>query len=169
MENLPQIAINKIMFFLSHPTADIMKGSIMFDFMAIRFNKYRTLTSNINCRGSPWNCGYIDAVMRHRYFRPRKFTINANGERSTKMTLTDEEHDEYIVSYRHASKPQDVIGPRDLFPRWRIRGNPFIFHPNEHENLEPESGTQTDSDSEVEPDSDSDSDSGWIFRPNAAT
>ena len=96
--------------------------------------------------------------MGHRYFRPRKFTIKPNGERSTKLSLTDEEYNEYIVSYRHSSKLQNVIGPRDLFPRWRIKGNPFIFHPNEDENLEPESGTETDSDSNLEPNSDSESD-----------
>jgi len=155
MENLPKNVINKIMLFLSHPTADMMKDSLIFDFMAIRFNKYRTNTNTINSRGTPWNCGYVDAVMGHRYFRPRKFTINTNGERSTKLTLEDEEHHEYLVSYRHSSKLQ-MIGPHDLFPRWRIEGNPFKWKPNEHEHLEPESGTETDSDSDFEPDSDSD-------------
>ncbi len=147
MENLPQNAINNIMFFLSHPVADIMKDSMMFNFMAIKFNKYRILTSNRNCRGTPWNCGYVDAVMKHRYYRPRKFTIDTNGKRSTKLSLDDEEHDEYTAAYLHASLVQE-IGPPDLFPTWRIKGNRFKWKPEEHENLEPESGTETDSDSD---------------------
>ena len=155
MENLPKNVINQIMLFLSHPTADIMKDSMMFGFMVIKHNKYRINTSNRNSRGTPWNCGYVDAIKGHRFFRPRKFTINTNGERSTKLTLNDEEHHEYVVSYRHSSKVQN-IGPRDLYPRWRIKRNPFKWKPEEHENLEPESGTQTDSDSDFEPDSDSD-------------
>ncbi len=128
-----------------------MKGSMMFDYMAIKLNKYSTNTSNINCRGTSWNCGYVDAVMSHRYFRPRKFTIDTNGKRSTKLTLDDEEHDEYILAYRHSSKVQN-IGPHDLYTRWRIKGNKFKWRPNEHEILEPESGTETDSDSSYEPD-----------------
>ena len=141
------------MLYLTHPTADIMNSSMMFHFMKLRFENY-----GLKLRGSPWDCGYVDALMHHRYFNPRAFTIKYNGERSTKVRLEEEEYGEYTVSYRHAFVGQRIgpIGPRDLYPCWCIKGNELKWRPHESEILEPESGTETDSDSSYEPDSDSD-------------
>ncbi len=149
MENLPNNVINQIMLYLSTPSADIIKNSYIFEFMALRLGKYKR-----QIRGSPFNCGLTDSWMHHRYFCPRLFTITPQGQRSTKMTLEQEEHDEYVAAYLHASRLQYHLGPSDLFPTWRIKGNRFRFKPQEHPlNPDPESGTETDTDSEFEPDS----------------
>jgi hypothetical protein len=159
MENLPKNVINKIMLFLSTPTADIVKHSFIFDFMALRLEKHRR-----RIRGSAFSCGLTDTWIKHRFFRPRQFTITPEGQRSTKLTLEDGDYNEYVAAYLHSSRVQD-IGPRDLYPTWRIKGNRFKWLSMAHpEREEPESGTESDSDSDWEPPSetpselDSDSD-----------
>ncbi len=151
MENLPKNVINKIMLFLSTPTADIVKNAYIFDVMALRLEKHRR-----KIRGSAFSCGLTDTWIKHRFFRPRQFTITPEGQRSTKLTLEDEDYIEYMAAYLHSSRVQD-IGPRDLYPTWHIKSNKFKWQPMEHENLEPESGTESDSDSDWEPPSDTDS------------
>ena len=145
MENLPKNVINKIMLFLSTPTADIVKNAYIFDVMALRLEKHRR-----KIRGSAFSCGLTDTWIKHRFFRPRQFTITPEGQRSTKLTLEDEDYIEYMAAYLHSSRVQD-IGPRDLYPTWHIKSNKFKWQPMEHENLEPESGTESDSDSDWEP------------------
>ena len=151
MENLPKNVINKIMLYLSTPTADIVKNSFIFEFMALRLAKHG--------RGSPFDCGIVDTTMNHRYYRPREFSITPHGQRSTKLTLEDAEHDEYTAAFLHYSRGQN-IGPPDIYPTWRIKGNRFKWNPQEHpSNSDPESGTASYTDSRFEPDSDTDSDS----------
>ncbi len=102
METMPKKVINKIMLYLSHPTADIVKNSFIFDFMTLRLGKHRR-----RIRGSAFNCGLTDTWMKHRFFRPRQFTINPEGQRSTKLTLEDEDYHEYMVAYLHSSRVQN--------------------------------------------------------------
>ncbi len=150
MENLPKNVINKIMLYLSTPTADIVKNSFIFEFMALRLAKHG--------RGSPFDCGIVDTTMKHRYYQPRKFSITLHGQRSTKFTLDDREHEEYTASFLHYAPGQN-IGPPDIYPTWRIKGNKFKWRPQEHPpNSDPESNTASDTDSGFEPDSDTDSD-----------
>ena len=82
MENLPKNVINNIMLFLSTPTADIVKNSFIFDFMALRLEKH---TGGV-IRGSAFSCGLTDTWIKHRFFRPRQFTITPEGQRSPKLT-----------------------------------------------------------------------------------
>ncbi len=65
MEILPNIVINNIMLFLSHPTADIIKDSMLFDFMAIKIKYHMKIR-----RGSAFNCGFVDGVHPHRFSDP---------------------------------------------------------------------------------------------------
>ncbi len=151
MENLPKNVINKIMLFLSTPTAGIVKNAFIFDFMALRLEKHR--------RGSPVNCGMVDTSMKYRYYKPRKFSITLHGQRSTTYTLTDKEYEECTAAFLHYAPGQN-IGPPDIYPTWRIKGNKFKWRPEEHPlNPDPESDTASDTDSSYEPDSGSDSDS----------
>ncbi len=103
MENLPKNATNKFMFFLSHPTADMMKGTFIYDYMALRI-KYE----NVSERGSPFRCRKVDTLWRHRFFNPRKYNrkggsmiYSGAGERFTQWTLGQKEHMEYTAAYLH--------------------------------------------------------------------
>ena len=139
MENLPQNAINKIMLYLSTPTADIVKNSFIFEFMALRTGK-----QGDRMRGSPFNCGVIDAMMKHRYYCPRQFSITPHGQRSTKRTLNNQELDEYTAAFLHFSRGEH-IGPADIYPTWRIRGNRFKWKTQEHpQESDPESGSASE-------------------------
>ena len=67
MENLPKHVINKIMFFLTHPVADILKEEAIFHYMAFRLN-------NPNPEiGEPFFCGCLAAHNPWEYFKPGKF------------------------------------------------------------------------------------------------
>ena len=151
------------MLYLSTPTADVVKNSFIFEFMALRTGK-----QGDRMRGSPFNCGVIDAMMKHRYYCPRKFSITPHGQRSTKRTLNNQEDDEYTAAFLHFSRGEN-IGPADIYPTWRIKGNRFKWKPQEHPlNPDPESCTESDTDSSFEPDSetdsetDSDSTANWV-------
>ncbi len=132
MENLPKNVINKIMFYLSHPTAELIEGTSIFEFMALRTNKERTYP------GSPHYCGLVDYMCRHLIYNPRKFgTTN----------LTDEERGDYQVTYLHCCS-QHIEHQRDLIIRWSIRDNKIRWeeYHSDSDNYNNSDTSETDSD-----------------------
>ncbi len=92
MENLPKNVINKIMFYTSHPMADILKASSMFKALDLN-NIYRY-------RGCPYDRGCADACYGRGY-GPHKREINL--ARLIKVELdTDEELKEYEAGHFHS-------------------------------------------------------------------
>jgi hypothetical protein len=158
MENLPKNVINKTMLFLSHPTADMVKGTYIFIYMALRIEH-----EHFSERGSPFRCGIVDTIWRHRFYDPRKYNridgsmiYSGVGQRFTHRTLWQKEHDEYAAAYLHFAPRMGTVFP-DLIVEWRIHGNRFRWKANENETLELESGSESDSDSSENPTSESDS------------
>ena len=148
MENLPKNVINKIMLYLSTPTAEIVKEADICKFMALRLEKH--------FRGSAFDCGVVDSEHEHRFFLPRTFGIYEAGQRSTTYTLSEEEYTEYTAAYTHYVRyvPGPHIGPRDIYPTWNIKGNTIRWLEFEGDECYPSSYTDSDSDSQWEPDTD---------------
>ena len=93
MENLPQIAINKIMFFLSHPVADIVRGSSIY--------KALEMQNRDRIHGSPFDRGDMDAYYGRGY-EPHKKELHLG--RMVQFELeTDEEIREYEAAFFHSS------------------------------------------------------------------
>ncbi len=148
MENLPKNVINKIMLYLSTPTADIVKESDIFKFMALRLQKH--------FRGSAFDCAVIDSRFLHRYFLPRTFGIYEDGQRSTTYDLSAEEYTTYTATYLHYVRYEagrERSGPKDIYPTWNIKGNPVRWLELEG-NEYPSDYTDSDTDSQMEPDTD---------------
>ena len=93
MENLPKNVINKIMFYTSHPVADILKASSIFKALEI-YNGTHT-------HGSPYDRGFMDAYYGRGY-DPHKCEDNAPAYRKCALE-TDEEIKEYEAAYLHSS------------------------------------------------------------------
>ena len=127
MGNLPKNVINKIMFFTSHPVADIVRESSIFKFMTLIHNeKYRM-------RGpTPYLNGVSDAL--YKGLRPQKFL---------KPDYTKEERDEYNAAYLHDK--QCTICSLGYCIFWSIRPTEKWLADND-----------PDSDSEFEPDPETD-------------
>ncbi len=116
MENLPKNVINTIMLFLSHPTADMVKGTYIFTYMALRIEH-----EHFSERGSPFRNGIVDTIWWHRFYNPRKYNrkdgsmiYSGAGKRSTHRTLWQKEYDEYTAAYLHFAPRKGTVFP-DLF------------------------------------------------------
>jgi hypothetical protein len=132
MENLPKNVINKIMFYLSHPTADIIKDEFIFDFMALRLNEQRTF------KGSPYQCGREDISTYDGRFTPRKFLI-VNKRRRHVEDIEDEELHEYVIAYFHGWRWYNIKRKNlNIWIEWSIKEN-TVMQPttsDEHEESE---------------------------------
>ena len=108
MENLPKHVINKIMLYISHPTADIIEDSSIFKYMAHRFENMRNCSNGIYYKGSPFDCGNIDACHPPTgrgipVWDPRKYTKYESGRIKNHRWLEEEEHEEYLIAWLHSS------------------------------------------------------------------
>jgi len=93
MENLPKNVINKIMFYTSHPVADILRASSIYKALEMQ-NGYRI-------HGSPFDRGDMDAYYGRGY-EPHKKELHLG--RMVQFELeTDEEIREYEAAYLHSS------------------------------------------------------------------
>ena len=101
MNNLPESIINKIMLYNSHPIADIIKGTTIFDYMELRLrseNKYMMSRGTIYIPGGfkiAFECGTQDSI-----YLPRK-RIRINGKYNNTHDLTEDERNEYNLGYLH--------------------------------------------------------------------
>ena len=93
MNNPPENIINQIMFYNSHPIADILKASSFLKALEMN-NGYRT-------HGSPFDRGDMDAYSGRGY-EPHK-TKRRLGRMVQIKLETDEELKEFEASYFHAS------------------------------------------------------------------
>ena len=93
MENLPKNVVNKIMFYTSHPVADILRASSIYKALEMQ-NRYRI-------HGSPFDRGDMDAYYGRGY-EPHKKECHLG--RMVQFELeTDEELREYEAAYLHSS------------------------------------------------------------------
>ena len=136
MENLPKNVINKIMFYLRHPVADLIKNETIFKFMALRCNEEKR--KNGCC---PFMRGYTDTRHTHAGVDPRKCTFDEYARSEIITELTQEERREYFIGYLHANREFEYAFGMKI--TWTILENPLYY----------------DSESESESESDSDSDS----------
>ena len=90
MDKLPKNVINKIMFFLSHPVANILKDESIFAYMLRRTNKPHL------DMGEPFFCGCLASYNPWEYFSPHKFTCIDNRHHYS-INLTPKERYEYIL------------------------------------------------------------------------
>ena len=117
MENLPKHVINKIMFFLTHPVADILKEEAIFHYMAFRLNK-----PNLEI-GEPFFCGCLAAHNPWEYFNPQKFTC-IDRRTHYNINLTPKERSEYTLGYLHYRSDFVVLENDSIFRiAWSIRCN----------------------------------------------
>jgi hypothetical protein len=140
MENLPQNVINKIMFYLSHPVADLIKNETIFKFMALRCNEEKR--NNGYC---PFMRGYTDTRHTNAGVDPRKCTVDKYGRIEIITELTEQERDEYFIGYIHANRQFEYAFGVKI--TWTIIENPLLYS---------ESNTDSDSYSDTVSDSDSD-------------
>ena len=101
MENLPKNVINKIMFYTSHPVADILKASSIFK--ALEMNRGNRI------HGSPFDRGDMDAYYGRGYdphkiehHNPHDVLLFVDRHRTCALT-TDKEIKEYEAAHFHAS------------------------------------------------------------------
>ena len=137
MNTLPESVINKIMLYNSHPIADIIKESSIFQAMQLERRGH--------IQGSPFDRGICDAFYG-REFLPHKWV---NGDhRSREEIYDDEEHDEYCIGYDHHMDRKYIYPTKGELIEIKYRFCPtFKIKP------------APDPDTEEEDDSDSDSDS----------
>ena len=93
MENLPKNVINKIMFFTSHPVADILRESSIF--RALEFDngkRHRT-------HGGPFDRGSADAYYGRGY-EPHKMEVFL-GKMKTHDLESENEKADYEAGYYH--------------------------------------------------------------------
>ena len=161
MDNLPKHVLNKIMFYLSHPTADIVSESTIFKYMAHRFEQMRGYSHGIYYEGSPFDCGDLDACHpRGRgvpVWDPRKYDAYESGRIKNHRWLEEEEHEEYTIAWLHSAAPYRVRSHPDVVVFWKIK--PRKIPENENETLELESGSESassDNSNSMETISDSD-------------
>ena len=128
MENLPKNVINKIMFYLSHPVAELIEGTSIMKYMAMRLDREHFES------GSPFRCG-VDDFMEGSPFRLRQSRIrNQPG-------LPDEVHYQYAVGYFHCNAR--YYPELKLEIDWSIRNNEILW---EHDL--PDFSNSEDSDSD---------------------
>ncbi len=108
MNNLPESIINKIMLYNSHPIADIIEESTIFNYMEIRLrseNKYMLTCRTIHLPGgfkTAFDCGTLDSI-----YLPRK-RIRINGKYNYTHNLTEDEKNEYKAGYLHHPRRRKV-------------------------------------------------------------
>ena len=124
MENLPTNVINRIMFYTSHPVADIVRESRIFKFMQQRQNNDRFWNSKSKNRGCPAHCGHIDACIQREsgpVWDPRKFISESRIGVLNRRTLPEEEHEEYLIAFLHSAEPYYSQNRFDMVMFWRIK------------------------------------------------
>ena len=159
MENLPKNVINKIMLYLSHPTADIVEESSIYKYMQHRFEKMEGHSNSIYYGGSPFHCGEMDAChpptgRRGPVWDPRKCDVYESGRIINHRRLEEEELFEYEIAWLHSAAPYRVRRHPDVVVFWKIK--PREIHGNRNEILELESGTEYSLSDRTETTSDSD-------------
>ena len=150
MENLPKHVINKIMFYTSHPVADIVRESGIFKFLEQRMNDERPYNSQMYYEGGPAHCGFIDACHpreRGSVWDPRKFDVSINNRVKCHRDLEEEEVAEYELAWKHSAQSYHPRRLPDLRVYWKIKERQMLEHMDE--TLELESGTETESDWDV--------------------
>ena len=122
LPKLPDNIFAKVMRFHSHPTADLVKQSLVFRFYGFE-NEYGGI------HGSPFDRGRADAHYE-RMFYPHRWT-NGNGlDGGTVYDLTPNETDAYTLAYfgtriRRWSAPAcDAIG---IFEELKRRTHIYIY------------------------------------------
>ena len=84
MQNMPQNIINKIMFFTTHPVAEIMKEAPIFEYMNLRLDPDKTGA------GSPY-CNAVARLLRDSYSnRDEEFNY---CEEDYRENVSREDHD----------------------------------------------------------------------------
>ncbi len=109
MNNLPESIINKIMLYNSHPIADLIKGTSIFDYMEVMSrseNRYMITRTSIYIPGgfkTEFECGTQDSI-----YLPRK-RIRINGNYTNTHDLTEDERNEYNLGYLHYPRRRNGI------------------------------------------------------------
>ena len=93
MENLPKNVINKIMFFTSHPVADILRESSIYRALEFEYGK------RIRTHGSPFDRGGMDAYYGRGY-EPHKMEV-CLGRMIPHDLETENEKADYEAGYFH--------------------------------------------------------------------
>ena len=142
MENLPKHVINQIMFYLSHPVADIVRESGIFKFMEQLRNNERQYNPQRYYEGCPAHCGYIDACHPRemgKVWDPWKFDLYINHRVKNHRWLEEEEHNEYEIAWKHSAHPYHPRRLPDLMVFWKLKEREVPENLNE--TLELESGS----------------------------
>ena len=143
MENLPKNVINHIMFYTSHPAADIVRESSIFKFMEQISNDERPYNHQRYSEGCPAHCGFIDACHpreRGAVWDPRKFDVSINHRVKCHRDLEEEEVAEYEVAWKHSAQSYFSRRLPDLIVYWKIKEREGLRNINEV--LELESGSE---------------------------
>jgi hypothetical protein len=108
MENLPKNVINKIMFYLSHPVAELIEGTSIMEYMAMRLNRKHLQ------KGTPFRCG-MDDFLEGGPFQYRQSKIQCQ------QGLASDEQCQYAVGYLHSNVA--YYSKLKLAVDWSIRDN----------------------------------------------
>jgi hypothetical protein len=158
MDRMPANIINKIIFFTSHPVAEIMKESPVFEYMNLRLNPDKT------GEGSPYRAAVAKSLADSYYYRNRdgefdycdfKYhnnLIREDSDHEDCLDLDFNSHVEFYLTFYHGKRRPFTKASLKHYKKlglevdWKIqKKRPFVPKP-----------MQYSSDSEPYPDSDSD-------------